>query len=792
MNDTDQPAEQNGIEVYLRIRPSKSPSGYFHQDEIDENQFIFKIPKQTDDNAIVDNSRSYYSFGFNGILPANSKQDSVFRTVGAPAVKNVLQGFNSTVFAYGQTGSGKTYSITGGPERYSDRGIIPRAISMLFAAFEQEAGQASFKCFASYLELYNESGYDLLADDSDVEVSRLDDMPKVTMLEDEDGNYHFRNLSVNQVNTEEDALNLLFLGDTNRAIGETEMNQSSSRSHCIFTIMVEKRPNGSDSVIRSKLNLVDLAGSERVHKTNSTGQTLKEAQYINTSLFFLEMVIVALHERTKTGKDNTHIPYRNSMMTSVLRDSLGGNCKTVMIATISPEAKQTDESISTCHFAQRVALVKNSAIVNEELEPELIILRLKAELKRVREEVKFLKGENGEGDNLSVEENEDLAERVKAYVAGGENAELNIGEMTLTKIQSAFCAFKELLNKSGRGDVDDNNIHHVGDNETRKTMRNQIISLQRTVQQRDDEIKVLVEIVKNERGGDVSLYEGEGRHQSFTERMHLPIHDNSVSKKEQRQLENTKVCGVEKCLDRKILRDPASAFTWFKTRYHLRERTSEEENKALLQARFQEARDAGEVVKRCKEQINTQKAKIESIRRGVAMEHLSGIELETDAHPGELKCLSIIEENKKAYKTSLQRIRELKGSIEYIKQIMEKNRKKMQTDFDMWYAKMYELMETQPEIAQTRTTNADDGGNIIPKDQGQRAFEIQVQRGNTENQIEAPLKSPVEPPSESTFRLPPGVHLTGNKEADEDIIAFYKAKESLMARTKFRSPPFIK
>ena len=105
------------------------------------------------------------------------------------------------------------------------------------------------------------------------------------------------------------------------------MNQASSRSHCIFTICIERRKPGSDSVIRSKLNLVDLAGSERVHKTASTGQVLREAQFINTSLFFLEMVIIALYEKSKKGKERTHIPYRNSMMTSVLRDSLGGNCK---------------------------------------------------------------------------------------------------------------------------------------------------------------------------------------------------------------------------------------------------------------------------------------------------------------------------------------------------------------------------------------------------------------------------------------------------------------------------------
>lgn len=154
-----------------------------------------------------------------------------------------------------------------------------------------------------------------------------DVVPKVTMLEDEMGNFHFKNLSMHAVSSEEDALNLLFLGDTNRAIAATEMNENSTRSHCIFTIMLEGRKSDSDTVIRSKCSIVDLAGSERVSRTSSAGQTLTEAKYINSSLFFLEMVIVALYEKQKKRKDNIHIPYRNSMMTSVLRDSLGGNCK---------------------------------------------------------------------------------------------------------------------------------------------------------------------------------------------------------------------------------------------------------------------------------------------------------------------------------------------------------------------------------------------------------------------------------------------------------------------------------
>lgn len=152
---------------------------------------------------------------------------------------------------------------------------------------------------------------------------------------------------------------------------------------------IESRPVGSETVRRSKLHLVDLAGSERVAKTNTTGDVLTQAKYINSSLFFLEMVIVALHEKATKGR--THVPYRNSMMTSVLRDSLGGNCKTIMVATINPEARHTEESLSTCKFAQRVSLIKNQASINEETDPFAVIKRLKSEILSLREEVAFLK-----------------------------------------------------------------------------------------------------------------------------------------------------------------------------------------------------------------------------------------------------------------------------------------------------------------------------------------------------------------------------------------------------------------
>ncbi len=458
---------------------------------------------------------------------------------------------------------------------------------MLFNSL-QTIKNTTFNCYVSYFELYNESGYDLLArvdndydDKRNVETSKLEDLPKVTMLEDEDGNYHFRNLSLNQVSNEEEALNLLFIGDTNRAIGETQMNQSSSRSHCIFTIMVEMRKGGSDSVVRSKLNLVDLAGSERVHKTNSSGQTLKEAQYINSSLFFLEMVIVALHERTKKGQGNIHIPYRNSMMTSVLRDSLGGNCKTIMIATISPEAKQTDESISTCHFAQRVALVKNNAFVNEELEPEFVIKRLKTEVKRLREEIKFLKGENEAEETLSNDQNKELGVMIRNFLFNNiDGTDLNIGTITLSKIHATFCHFKAIFDeredlkncdKSTTSSPEcDNKI-----NDKKGQQENLIQSLKQTIRQRDDEIKLLLKMVK--RGGCQieNRIASSACDQNATEM-------NTKSRNKIHK-DNT-ICGVEYCRDLQILNEPTAAFAWFRDRYPGVD--IDEENKESLKTRF--------------------------------------------------------------------------------------------------------------------------------------------------------------------------------------------------------------
>ncbi|MED6255379.1 Kinesin- protein 6, partial [Ataeniobius toweri] len=216
----------------------------------------------------------------------------------------------------------------------------------------------------------------------------------------------------------------------------TPMNQASTRSHCVFTIHLCRREPGSATLRRSKLHLVDLAGSDRVSKTGLDGVLLTEAKYINLSLHYLEQVIIALSE-----KNRSHIPYRNSMLTSVLRDSLGGNCMTTMIATIAVDKRNLDESISTCRFAQRVALIKNEAVLNEELDPALLIARLKREILSLREELAMVTGDQRD-EQLTAEEIQRLDEVVNVFLNDPDpDVTLSLGP-DMRKIQHCFFLLK--------------------------------------------------------------------------------------------------------------------------------------------------------------------------------------------------------------------------------------------------------------------------------------------------------------------------------------------------------------
>lgn len=291
-----------------------------------------------------------------------------------------MKGLNGTVFAYGQTGSGKTFTISGSPSNFNYRGIIPRAITRLF----QEIGgkpEYDFAIKVSYLEIYNETVFDLLS-----LIPTYEQKGDITFQEDSRGNVTVKGLTKHAVNNEEEAFNLLFEGESNRTISEHQMNKESTRSHCIFTISIEMKSKieSSEKVMTSKLNFIDLAGSERVTKTGSTGIALKEASYINKSLTFLEQVVVALTDKTKRKE---YVPYRQSKLTHILKDSIGGNCKTVMIATIWPEEPYVLETLSTLNFARRMRNVVNEISVNIQLDTTALIVKLTKDIKELKQEL---------------------------------------------------------------------------------------------------------------------------------------------------------------------------------------------------------------------------------------------------------------------------------------------------------------------------------------------------------------------------------------------------------------------
>eukprot|EP00826_Nyctotherus_ovalis_P041424 TRINITY_DN4163_c0_g1_i15.p1 TRINITY_DN4163_c0_g1~~TRINITY_DN4163_c0_g1_i15.p1 ORF type:complete len:270 (-),score=65.79 TRINITY_DN4163_c0_g1_i15:573-1382(-) len=266
-----------------------------------------------------------------------------------------------------------------GAESWKLRGLIPRSFEYIFDEFEKQP-ELEANVYVSYLEIYNENGYDLL--DRKHAESSIDKWNKINLYEDDYGNIHMRNLSIHKCSSEDDAIDLLMMGNFIRQVSSTPMNLASSRSHCVFTLAFEMRSQFTNVVRTSKLHLVDLAGSERVFKKNSEGAIVEEAKYINLSLTYLEQVIVALNEKARGTR--VHIPYRNSLMTTILRDSLGGNCKTVMIATLSSELENLDESVSTAKFAQRCAKLVNEMRVNEYVDLSVMVKQLSEENSRLR------------------------------------------------------------------------------------------------------------------------------------------------------------------------------------------------------------------------------------------------------------------------------------------------------------------------------------------------------------------------------------------------------------------------
>ncbi len=368
---------ESQIRVVIRTRPTQVFASKNISISSLDNKINITIPRN-ESKGLINNQKENWTFQFDKILH-NVAQEEVFEYV-KNVISNATLGFNGTVFAYGPTGSGKTFTMSGSSSNFNYRGIIPRAITRLFQELGGKVDYES-KVSISYLEIYNEIIFDLLSP-----VPANEQKGEINFQEDSKGNIVAKGLTKHSVANEEEAFNLLFEGESNRTVSEHQLNKGSTRSHCIFTISIEMKSKveSSEKVLTSKLNFVDLAGSERVKETGSSGLALKEAAYINKSLTFLEQVVVALTDKTKRKE---YVPYRQSKLTHILKDAIGGNCRTIMIATIWPEEQFIMDTLSTLNFAKRMKNVVNDLSINIKLDKNAYVKKLNKEIKELKKEL---------------------------------------------------------------------------------------------------------------------------------------------------------------------------------------------------------------------------------------------------------------------------------------------------------------------------------------------------------------------------------------------------------------------
>ena len=405
------------VKVIARFRPMNE----LEKTSGNEQVCVFTSPTSLQFNSTRE--KNVYRYNFDRIFTPSSTQEDIYSFGVKEIIDSVLNGYNGTVLAYGQTSSGKTYTMQGEMEPPSTQGIIPRMISHVFKYIYNTEG-TDFIIKVSMIEIYQEKIRDLL------DITRVN----LNIREDNIKGIYVDGCSERYVGCPNDVLALLELGSSNRAQAATNMNEHSSRSHSIFILTINQTNKKDGGSKIGKLYLVDLAGSEKISKTGATGHTLEEAKIINKSLTTLGRVINNL-----TDGKSTHVPYRESKLTRVLQESLGGNSKTCLIITCSPSIYNESETLSTLRFGERAKKIKNKPKINKEItvaELQKLVERLKENLKqanaRINQLENFIK-QNGlkipESDYKKEDDEEEEKKKEKEEKEKEKDAELKYEEI---------------------------------------------------------------------------------------------------------------------------------------------------------------------------------------------------------------------------------------------------------------------------------------------------------------------------------------------------------------------------
>ena len=471
------------VNVICRFRPMNE----LEKTNGNEQVAVFTSPTSLQFNSVRE--KNHYRFNFDRIFPPTSNQESIYNFGVKGIINSVLDGYNGTVLAYGQTGSGKTFTMQGDMSNPLNHGIIPRMIDHVFEFIHSQEG-SEFMIKVSMIEIYQEKIRDLL------DLTRVN----LPIREDSIKGIYVDGCSERYVGCPTDVYSALETGSNNRAQAATNMNEHSSRSHSIFILTINQNNKKEGFSKVGKLYLVDLAGSEKISKTGATGHTLEEAKIINKSLTTLGRVINNL-----TDGKSQHIPYRESKLTRVLQESLGGNSKTCLIITCSPSVYNESETLSTLRFGERAKKIKNKPKINKEVtvaELQKLVDELKENLKKANARItqlenfikqnglsvpasNYKKEEDEEEKRKEIEEKakekdtENKVEEIKKKfdpknMGIGERINISLGLLkeddtydNRLEIMANLQVVKEIIESNpGMGDLNSNNImkNAAGDN----------------------------------------------------------------------------------------------------------------------------------------------------------------------------------------------------------------------------------------------------------------------------------------------------------------------------------------
>jgi hypothetical protein len=416
-------SKSSNIKVVVRFRPLNTVEKDFISSNI--GFITCEFPQKEDGSVVIksdpqSNSASTTSvFKYDKVFNLDTSQIQMYDFIGRETLQDVCNGYNGTIFTYGQSGSGKTFTMYGN-DIFDElnKGLIPRVIDHLFQIVEESGEDSVFQLKFSIMQIYKEIVYDLLTGEKDLKVK-----------ESPTKGIYVEGLSEFYIDNTESFLELLQMSQEQRVVSGTKLNQYSSRSHTIFVLEVTQTLTKHNITKRGILNLVDLAGTEKVSKTGAVGETLEEAKKINLSLSALGNVIHSL----TSGSD--HIPYRDSKLTRILQESLGGNYKTTLIVACSPHSYHLEETISTLKFAQRAKTIKNKIKMNVKLsyeELQKIIANLRTELEVASKEIfclkDILKGSDNMGENIvNLLEAQNVKNSIQSEIVSAELRLLEVG-----------------------------------------------------------------------------------------------------------------------------------------------------------------------------------------------------------------------------------------------------------------------------------------------------------------------------------------------------------------------------